>query len=149
MLKKYRFGFDVQGLLLFIVIMIPNFIWFGLPAPNDILRADSVTEVFDTIASVCQVLMIIALCILINKERKRLSVTPLNAAVVVCCLLYFASWIFYYTGITNTVVILGLTLPPCFAFLFFAIDRKNIIAVVPILLFTICHLIYATVNFII
>ena len=46
MLKKYRFGFDVQGLLLFIVIMIPNFIWFDLPAPNDILRADSATEAF-------------------------------------------------------------------------------------------------------
>lgn len=149
MLKKYRFGFDIWGLLLFIVIMIPNFIWFGLPAPNDILRADSVTEVFDTIASVCQVLMIISLCILINKERKRLSVTPLIAAVIICCLLYFASWVFYYTGITNTIVILGLTLPPCLAFLFFAIDRKNIIAVVPILLFTICHLIYATVNYII
>lgn len=149
MLKKYRFGFDVQGLLLFMVIMVPNFIWFDLPAPNDILRADSATEAFDTTASVCQVLMVIALCILINKERKRLSITPLIAAVVVCCLLYFASWIFYYTGITNTVVILGLTLPPCLAFLFFAIDRKNIIAVVPILLFTICHLIYATVNYII
>lgn len=135
--------------MLFIVIMIPNFIWFDLPAPNDILRADSATEAFDTTASVCQVLMVIALCILINKERKRLSITPLIAAVVVCCLLYFASWIFYYTGITNTVVILGLTLPPCLAFLFFAIDRKNIIAVVPILPFTICHLIYATVNYII
>ena len=44
MLKKYKLG---------LIIMIPNFIWFAVPAPNDILRADSVTGAFDTLASVC------------------------------------------------------------------------------------------------
>lgn len=149
MLKRYGLGFDICGLLLFLMIMIPNFIWFAVPAPNDILRVDSVTPVLDTIASVCQMLMAIALCIFINQERKRLSFTGLIIAAMICCLLYFISWVFYYIGITNAVVILGLTLFPCLAFLFFAIDRKNIIAVIPIILFTICHLIYAIVNFII
>ncbi len=36
--KKYKIGFDIRGLIIFIVIMIPNFIWFAVPAPNDILR---------------------------------------------------------------------------------------------------------------
>ena len=66
MLKKYKLSFDIWGLLLFLIIMIPNFIWFSIPAPNDVLRADSITEVADTIASICQVLMIIALCIFVN-----------------------------------------------------------------------------------
>ena len=99
--------------------MIPNFIWFAVPAPNDILRTESVTVVIDTIGSVCQVLMI------------------------------FACWMFYYCGITNAVIILGLTIPPCMAFLFFAIDRKNYISIVPISIFTICHFIYGVVNYII
>lgn len=73
MLKKYKVDFDFIGLILFLIIMIPNFIWFTIPAPNDVLRADSVTATFDTIASVCQVLMIIALCFLINKGREKLS----------------------------------------------------------------------------
>lgn len=30
--------------------MIPNFIWFAVPAPNDILRVNSITVIFDTIA---------------------------------------------------------------------------------------------------
>ena len=47
MLKKYKMGFDIWGLLLFIIIMIPNFIWFAVPAPNDILRADSITHLGD------------------------------------------------------------------------------------------------------
>ena len=49
----------------------------------------------------------------------------------------------------NAAVILGLTVFPCLAFMLFAVDRKNMIAVVPISIFSICHLIYGVVNFII
>ena len=75
--------------------------------------------------------------------------TPFIIIVVGCCLLYFTSWIVYYIGIVNAIVILGLTVSPCLAFLFFAVDRKNGIAIIPISVFTICHLIYGVVNFII
>ncbi len=149
LLKKYRFGFDIWGLLLFMAIMIPNFIWFGISAPNDVLRADSVTEIFDTAASVCQVLMVMILCTLINREREKISMTPLIIAVFICCILYYTSWVMYYFGLTNAAVILGLTIPPCLAFLLFAVDRKNRIAVIPITVFTICHLVYGIVNFIV
>ena len=75
--------------------------------------------------------------------------TPFIIIVAGCCLLYFLSWIVYYKGIVNVIVVLGLTIPPCFAFLFFAIDRKNGIALTPILIFTICHLIYGVINFVV
>lgn len=146
--KKYKIGFDIWGLLLFLVIMIPNFIWFAVPAPNDILRIDSITKEVDTVGSVSQVLMIILLCILINKEQKETKRSQWIIAVIISCLIYFVSWLLYYCGITNAFVILGLTIPPCLAFLFFSIARKNMIAIIPILVFAICHLIYATVNFV-
>ena len=149
MLKKYKIGFDIWGLLLFLIIMIPNFIWFAVPAPNDVLRVDSVTKVLDTVASVCQVLMIVLLCVLKNKERNKTKNIALIISVIISCLLYFASWIFYYSGIINAFVILGLTIPPCLAFFFFALERKNLIAIIPISVFSICHLIYGIVNFII
>ena len=135
--------------MIFFIVMIPNIIWFVVPAPNDILRAESVTAVIDTIASVCQVLMIISLCVFINKEKSKLSVTPLIIGMVVCVLLYFASWILYYMGMTNAIIILGLTISPCLVFLLYAIDRKNRIAVISTLIFTICHLVYSVVNFIV
>ena len=52
MLKRYKLCFEIWGLLLFFIIMIPNFIWFAIPAPNDILRAKSITEIVDTVASI-------------------------------------------------------------------------------------------------
>lgn len=149
MLKKYKICFEIWGLLLFLMIMIPNFIWFSIPAPNDILRKNSITEAIDMAASVCQVLMIIALCFIQNRESKKLCITPFTVISAGCCLFYFVSWIIYYTGTVNIIIILGLTILPCLTFLFFAIDRKNRIAMVPILIFTICHLIYGVVNFII
>lgn len=40
MIKKYKIGFDIWGLIIFIIIMIPNFIWYAVPVPNDILRGE-------------------------------------------------------------------------------------------------------------
>ena len=149
LLKKYRFGFDVWALVLFFIIMIPNFIWFAVPAPNDILRGESITKTVDEIASICQVLMVMSLCIFIHQDRKKISITRFIMTTVICCLLYFLCWILYYFGVTNAVFILGLTIFPCLAFLFFAIDRKNMIAVIPASIFMVCHLIYGIVNYII
>ena len=149
MLKKYRFGFDILGLILFLIIMIPNFIWFAVPAPNDILRNPSITETIDAVASVFQVIMIICLCILKNRNQSKIHITPLIIITSISVAVYFISWVFYYVGITNAFVILGLTIPPCMAFLFYSLDRKNVIAVVPTIVFTICHLIYGIVNYIV
>ncbi len=148
LVSKYKIGFDIRGLMLFLIIMTPNFIWFAVPAPNDILRNESVTPALDTAASICQVLMIVSLCIFINKDRKKPAFLYI-VFVIACCILYFTSWIFYYFGVTNAAIILGLTVTPCLAFLFFAIAVKNMTAVIPISIFSICHLIYGTVNFIV
>ena len=149
MLKKYKMGFDIWGLVVFLIIMIPNFIWSAVPAPNDILRTESATKVIDAIGSVAQVIMIFALCAFINNERNKLSFTK-NIITMICCIvIYDCSWVFYYLGVTNGLVILGLTIPPCMAFLFFAIDRKNYISVIPIVIFSVCHMVFGVANFII
>ena len=147
-MKNYRFGFNVWGLILFTAIMLPNLIWFFVPAPNDILRSDSVTPHIDMIASICQALMTAALCVIINQKSKKISLSLLTVSTIICCLLYFVSWIFYYIGAVNVIVILGLTILPCLAFLIFALDRKNLFAVFFAFVFTILHLIYSAVNYI-
>lgn len=147
-MRKYRFAFDLWGLLLFLLIMLPNFIWAAVPAPNDILRGESYTPIIDSIGSVCQVLMAAALCLLVNRERGPLGPTRLILTAGGCVLLYYAGWVCYYLAFAGPPVILLLTLPPCLAFGFFAYDRKNAVAMLPIAVFTIYHLIYAAANFI-
>ena len=147
-LQNYRFGFDVWGLLLFLLVMLPNFIWFAVPAPNDVLRAESVTPVVDAIASVCQVLTIACLCFLINEARGKLRFSPLVIAAVVCVAAYYLGWGLYYSGIANFWIILLLTLPPCLSFILFAADRKNLPAVLFASVFAVGHLIFALVNFV-
>ena len=105
-MKNYRFGFNVWGLILFTAIMLPNLIWFFVPAPNDILRSDSVTPHIDMVASICQALMTAALCVIINQKSKKISFSLLTVSTIICCLLYFVSWIFYYIGAVNVIVIL-------------------------------------------
>lgn len=148
MLKKYKFGFDIWGLIIFLIVMIPTFFWSLVPAPNDILRNESKTHFIDMIGSVCQVFFAAMICVLINKERKKLILSPLIIAAVISIITYFVGWVLYYCGNISPFVILMLTLPPCLAFLFFALDRRNMVAVIPIVCFTVCHLVYGVVNFI-
>ena len=149
MLNKYRFGFDVWGLFLFLLVMLPSFIWFAVPTPNDVLRVESTTPIIDAIASVCQVLTIACLCFVINKEASKLRFSPLVIAAIVCILVYYVGWMLYYSGFTCSWVIFLLTIPPCAAFILFAADRKNLLAVLFATGFAMCHLIFAVVNFII
>ena len=148
MLKKYKFGFDFWGLLLFLLIMIPNFIWFAVPAPNDVLRADSVTPIVDGIGSFCQVTFIAAICILKRKDLGAVTFTKLVITALSLVAFYYLGWILYYRGMVNPFVIILLTLPPCFSFIVYTIDRKNMIATIPAVIFTICHIIYGVANYI-
>ena len=147
-LKQYCFSFDPWGLLLFLLVMLPNFVWFAVPAPDDILRADSVTPVVDAIGSVFQVLTVACLCLVIHKSSSKFRFSPLIIATIICVAIYYIGWALYYTANVSPIVILLLTFPPCLAFILFAIDRKNLPAVIFATVFAVCHLVFAVANFV-
>ena len=147
-LKNYRPGFDPWGLGLFLLIMLPNFVWFTFPALNDILRAESVTPLIDAIAQVFQIIMTAALCAVINVTLDKPMKRGHRAGTAVCVALYFAGWAAYYAGITNPAVILDLCLAPCGAFLLWALARRNAPALISGAAFTVCHLVSTAINFI-
>lgn len=150
MIKKYKFSFDIWGLGLFLLIMLPNLLWFAIPTTNDILRANSITPIIDTIAEIFQVIMVALLCLIKNKSAKKFKFTSKLILIASSCYLcYFMAWILYYQGIVHILIILSLCVFPCAAFLIYEIDRKNYIAIIPTAIFTICHITYGIVNFII
>lgn len=150
MFKKanYKIDFDFYGLILFLLVMIPNFIWFRVSAPNDILRGESITPVIDSIASVFQVIMIASLCIVTNRECIRPMTKPFSVGIAAVVLFYFAGWIFYYQGTAGAFIILVLCIAPCVSFLLFSIARKNMFAFISAAIFLICHFLYGLINFI-
>lgn len=149
LMKKYRFGFDYYALILFVAMIAPTIFWSFVKAPDDVLRTQSVTTVLDTIATISQVIMIASLCVLINNSVAKPSLTPKVVLAVKCLMVYYFTWVLYYHSVVNPAIILLLTVPPCAAFLLYAIDRKNIIAVLSSVVFLVCHLIYGIINFII
>lgn len=148
-LDKYRFGFDVWGLVLFFIIMIPNFIWFAVPAENDVLRTESITPVIDMIASIAQVTMIITLCIIKRSDNDKPGKRSLLLIIVLLVVLYGLGWIAYYMGNIGLLIILDLCIAPSLAFIVFAIYRRNYPPLILAMIFTVCHVIFGVVNFII
>ncbi|EFV01533.1 hypothetical protein HMP0721_0926 [Pseudoramibacter alactolyticus ATCC 23263] len=148
-LDKYRFGFDVWGLVLFFIIMIPNFIWFAVPAENDVLRTESITPVIDMIASIAQVTMIITLCIIKRSDNDKPGKRSLLLIIVLLVVLYGLGWIAYYMGNIGLLTILDLCIAPSLAFIVFAIYRRNYPTLILAMIFTVCHVIFGVVNFII
>lgn len=89
-LRQYRFGIQPWGLLLFFLIMLPNFIWFALPAENDVLRLASRTPALDGVGSVFQVCMAAATCLLARRDVGSLAFLAYGAARRHGLLLLFA-----------------------------------------------------------
>ncbi len=147
MLKNCRFGFDPAGLILFLAVMLPNFVWFAVPAPDDVLRGASVTGTPDAIGSVCQVLMTASLCFIVRRDRTDLRASGAVVSAAACVLFYYLCWGLYYAGRVSPAVLLGLTLFPCAAFLFYSFDRRNWIAAIFALAFSVCHLTHTVVNY--
>lgn len=146
--KNYKIKFDPFGLILFLIIMIPTFIWAAAPAPNDVLRAESVTPITDAVGSVFQVLMVASLLLLRNISADNSMNNALFAGTVTSVILYFIGWVLYYLGAVNPIIILDLCIAPCLAFIMFSIARKNGFSLIFAVLFMIFHTISSIINFI-
>lgn len=145
--RDYKFAFNISALILFAVILLPNIIWSFVPAGNDILRAETTTRILDIFATVFQVVMIAALCILRNKNAEKLRISPFLIACIVSCAFYCICWILYYCTAVHTTVLIGLCVFPCTSFALLAIDRKNYIALIPTVIFAILHFTSTAINF--
>ena len=141
---KNKIRFNIYGLLLFLIIMMPNLVWFFIPSKNDILRNETITPIIDTIASIFQVLMVLCLCF-----RNKKYDYKYDLLFLICVAFYFVCWILYYCTIANGAVILGLIVFPCLSFIFYEIKIKHWIALVPTIIFSLLHLSSGIMNHII
>ncbi len=92
-------------------------------------------------------LTVACLCFVIHKSSSKLRFSPLIIATIICISIYYIGWALYYTAKVSPIVILLLTVPPCLAFILFAIDRKNLLAILFATVFAMYHLIFWVANF--
>jgi len=115
----------------------------------NVLRNKSVTPLVDMIASVFQAVMVVALCVIVNKYcQKPMKKVLFRGIVILLLVLYYIGWCLCYAGNINPAVILDLSIAPCLAFLLFSISRKNVVALLSASIFMLCHVLYGIMNFI-
>lgn len=147
-LKDYKFGFDIWALGLFVLIMIPNIVWFCVPASDDVLRGESVNAALDTAATVFQVIAVAVFIFIINKNRKKLDpFSPFSFGAVLCLAVYIAAWICYFCGVANAFVIIFLAVLPCLSLGLFELERKCYPALLPTAVFAVLHIVSSCINF--
>lgn len=144
---KYRLGFDVSAVILFILILLPNIFWAFLPAPNDILKTESRAPLIDAFATTFQVLMLTVLISVKNINYKKVNYRPFIVLTVISGLLYYICWVLYYFNTVTNAVLIGLCVFPCCSFLFYALARKNYLALIPVSIFSVLHFISTVINF--
>lgn len=136
--KKYKFGFDVWGLVLFAVLMLPNIVYWCIPAFNDL----GGNSTLDIIATVFEVMGIALLIFVVQKEQKRryfFDSLYLTASLFV--VFYYVAWILYFCGFNQMSIIVFLAVCPCAALLLYEIERKNLPALLPTAVFAVLHVI--------
>lgn len=150
MLKKYKFGIDVWAIWLIAVIMLPNIIWALSSLPNDILKRETLTPVLDNIMTIAQVLMILALCLIRNKDTQNRPIkSSLPAISVAMCMIYYSAWIFYFCGSAGGFILTALCTVPCIALILYCLFRKNAPALLFTALFSIFHIMRTVLNFLV
>ena len=144
--KKYIIKFDFLGLIAFLLLLAPNIVWNFVPAPRDVLRIEASTETLVLIEKICQVLIGLCLTLIVVKREFKRKFPVLIILYVVFLALYYFCWIIYYVKV-DAFAVMGVTFLHCFAFICFAFYKNNMIAIVPIAIFTISHFMYTISNF--
>ena len=145
--KNYRLHLDHWGLWLFIMIMMPNLICMGIPAPQDIFRRESITPVLDVIVSIVQVFLLTFLCFFVNRRGQSAVEQKSMLGICFSITIYLFGWVFYYIGFHGSILILILSLSPCAAFLFYAWSRQNGPAFTVTIVFAVLHTIQGVLNY--
>lgn len=150
MLKKYKFGIDTWAIWIIAVIMLPNIIWALSDLPDDILKRETLTPSLDNVMTISQVIMILALCFIRNKETKNLSMmNSLPAISIAMCMFYYSSWIFYFCGSADSFILMSLCVAPCIALILYCLFRKNAPALLFTALFSVFHIMRTVLNFLV
>jgi hypothetical protein len=141
-MKKYKFGFEYKGLISFLLVMIPNFIWMTCPPLIDpLVNMIAPSTWLYILMNVSQWSMIMMICVLVRRRTETGKSTKFYLVFAkVCLIVYYLLWIGYYSGFTNRYILLGMAWFPSLLFIFVGLWLKNYWALIPSTIFLCTHI---------
>ncbi|MFD1773873.1 hypothetical protein [Paenibacillus rhizophilus] len=143
---NYFWGFSWEGLVVFILVMIPNLFYFWLPNSSGSGRTPSKHLILDIMEHGSQAIFIFLLVFLISKQGAPM-LSPYTIGMAILLLLYYLLWIFYFRGYKNFTVLLGMAVVPVAYFILAEIWLHKIPAVVPTVIFGVTHIVITYIDY--
>ncbi len=126
-IRNYRPGFELSAFVLSIAILLPNLIWYFIPAPTDLLRNNvSFTSPLGVASTVLRLLAMLTAILLINLESREPHFGVGSIIVLAFGGMYYVGWLLYYMSVAGYVAVVFVTLPAIVMLTTLAIDRSNL-----------------------
>lgn len=146
-MKNYRIGFSPIGVLAVCLIMLPNLLFlFVTPPINPLNHNEAGFWLWNLLENVGRFGMMITLCLIVNRMPMRKK-SQLDFSALISLMIYFVLWGFYFSGITNGMMLTGMAVFPSIFFLLAAWKLRNPLAFSFAALFALTHIMITASNF--
>lgn len=130
-IRNYRPGFEICGFILAVAILLPNLIWYYIPAPVDPLRDTvSYTSPIGIATTVLRLLAALTATFTVNLDSRAPHFGAASIIILAFGGMYYVGWLLYYMGVASYVAVVFVTIPAFIMLTTLAIDRSNIFSLV-------------------
>lgn len=137
-LKNYKFGFDFPALLLVLLLLLPNIVYWCIPEFYG-LRGD---RPIDISALLFEGIGALLLVLFTRKEQVKFSFFTLFGTLTwLFLLLDYIAWIFYFCNFFNIAVTLFIAVCPCVSLLSFEAEKKHMLSLAPTAVYALLNII--------
>jgi hypothetical protein len=139
-------GFSWKGLMIFLLPMLPNILFFICKDPNGSMAATNNHLILDIIEHGSQAIFIALLIFVVSKKDSPI-LCGYTIIMLISLLAYYGFWIVYFTAGTNYILLMSMAIFPVVYFILAEIWLHNILAIIPTLIFGIVHIIITHINY--
>ena len=143
---NYYFGFSWYGFIVFLLPMLPNILYFLIPASTESGKNENSHLVLDILEHGSQAIFIFLLIFVISRQTTEI-LCPYTIIMVISLFIYFVLWIFCFTGKANLIILLGMAVLPVVYFILAEMWLHNYLAILPTAFFGIAHVIITYIDF--
>lgn len=138
--------FSLKGLVVFLLPMLPNILFLILPNPNSSMTVAKNNFLLDIIEHGSQAIFVIFLIFGVNRKESPV-LCGYTILMAILLLSYYGFWLAYFTIGTNFIMLLSMAIFPVIYFFLAEIWLHNLLAIVPLTIFGISHIIITYINY--